>query len=102
MFLTRWLDALQANLPIDLLSFSTELILCSAIVLLLLLRLFSRLDRIRLGTLALCVTLAALAANMGQWMGAPSAAEAIPGSKETPIEPFAGMLAFDNFTIFLR
>jgi NADH-quinone oxidoreductase subunit N len=103
-FLGTWLDTLQASLNTDLLAFLPELIVCATIVLLLLLRLFTSLDRIHLGGIALALTLAALAASYQQfpsilgeyfhWSG-----KALP-QKGTEI--FSGMLAYDDFTIALR
>src|SRR5205823_5028442 len=56
------LNDLQGRLASDALGFLPELILCGAIVFLLLLRLFSSLNRWHLGWLALLFTLVALAA----------------------------------------
>ena len=61
VMLHDWIDTLQASLGRDLLAFLPELILCGAIVLLLLLRLFSASNRLHLGSVALVLTLVALA-----------------------------------------
>jgi NADH-quinone oxidoreductase subunit N len=81
---------LQASLWDDLLAFMPELILCAGIVLLLILRMFRGLDRLHLGSLALVVTLAALAFSFSQWKAQPN----------SPM--FSDLLAFDTFTVFLR
>ncbi len=82
---------LQEQLGLDLLAFLPELILCTAIVLLLFLRLFKGFDRVHLGWVALIMSLAALACSFQQWQLPP------PNS---PI--FSGLLAYDTFTVFLR
>jgi NADH-quinone oxidoreductase subunit N len=94
MFLQNWINSVTTGLQIDLGNFTPELTLCGTIVLLLLLRLFSALDRLHLGVIALAGTLAALAVSVWQW----------PAS--TTQEMFGvnqhGLLAYDNFTIFVR
>jgi NADH-quinone oxidoreductase subunit N len=79
------------HLGTDLANFLPELILCGSIVLLLLLRLFSALDRVHLGWLALVLTAAALVVSARQWADNPR-----------PQPMFGGLLAYDSFTIFLR
>jgi NADH-quinone oxidoreductase subunit N len=81
---------LQEQLGLDILAFLPELILCTAIVLLLFLRLFKGFDRVHLGWVALIMSLAALACSFQQWQIAPN----------SPI--FSGLLAYDTFTVFLR
>src|SRR4051794_35405312 len=56
----------------DLQAFAPELLLCGTIVVLLLLRLFSSLDRLHMGYVALVLTLAALAMSWMQWAGDPT------------------------------
>jgi NADH-quinone oxidoreductase subunit N len=87
----RGLERLEQTLAGDLVSFLPELILCGTIVILLLLRLFSALDRWHMGWLALAGTLAGLAVSGLQW-----AALGVSG------EMFRGLLAYDYFTVFLR
>src|SRR5262249_60121705 len=87
----RGLERLEQSLAGDLVSFLPELILCGTIVILLLLRLFSALDRWHMGWLALAGTLSALAVSGLQW-----AALGVSG------EMFRGLLAYDYFTVFLR
>jgi NADH-quinone oxidoreductase subunit N len=95
------LQRLQADLGRDCLAFLPELILCGAIVLLLLLRLFRAFDRLHLGWVALVLAGAALAAAAGQWRGAAGLArpESFEGQR-LPI--FTGLLVYDTFTIYLR
>jgi NADH-quinone oxidoreductase subunit N len=82
----------QDILGTDLGNFLPELILCGTIVLLLVLRLFSALDRVHLGWLALVLTAAALVVSADQWADNP----------RKPQGMFSGLLSYDNFTIFLR
>lgn len=84
------LGDLQKTLPDDILAFMPEMILCGGIVLLLLLRMFKALDRLHLGILALILTLAALGFSFSQWLAQPN----------SPM--FSDLLAYDNFTVFLR
>jgi NADH-quinone oxidoreductase subunit N len=92
----RVIEDLQASMGWDAWAFLPELILCGGIVLLLLLRLFSALDRIHLGGIALVLMLGALVGTGVQWQIATDGGGALKG------EIFSGMLAFDNFTLFLR
>jgi NADH-quinone oxidoreductase subunit N len=100
MFLTlKYFQELQEALGKDAIGFLPELILCGSIVLMLILRLFSVLDRVHLGWLALILTLSALGVSWGQWQGRyfdPLSA----GSQRMDL--FSGLLVYDNFTIFLR
>lgn len=101
MFITPHLLApLQGNLPGDLIRFLPELVICAAIVLLLVLRLFSALDRLHMGSLALVACVLALAASWDQWTDSSGWAQvdATIGSREL----FTGLLAHDAFTVFLR
>jgi NADH-quinone oxidoreductase subunit N len=90
---------MQAALQRDLLAFSPELVLCGTIVLLLLLRLFSGLDRLHLGYVALALSATALALSVLQWTHNPAVD---PRQGDRPLNLFTGLLAFDNFTIFLK
>jgi NADH-quinone oxidoreductase subunit N len=88
------INALQSQLiEIDLLAFAPELILCSGIVLLLILRMFKALDRVHLGSIALILTLAALVFSSYQWQSMPRGGAG---------EIFSGLLAYDGLTVFLR
>src|SRR5438132_13071149 len=96
MYLHQWLEALQIGdlgmgLGKDLLHFAPELILCFTIVLMLFLRLFTGLNRLHLGSLALVLTVVALLVNWDAWQNA--------GGSDVM---FTGLLAFDNFTLFRR
>ncbi len=81
----------QDPLGIDVLGFLPELILCGAIVLMLLLRLFTALDQWHMSWVALGLTGAALVIAAGQWANNPR-----------PFDMFTGLLAYDGFTVFLR
>ena len=59
----------QGAVTLSTLDFLPELLLCVAVVLLLVLRLFSAFDRTHLGGIALLLTLAALGASIAQWGG---------------------------------
>jgi len=86
----------------DLVAFLPELILCASIVLLLVLRLFSGFDAVHLGGVALIFTLTALACAFNQWhQGIYDPREGFI-SQPRALEMFAGLLVYDNFTIFLR
>jgi len=84
------LGALQTDLVDDVWAFMPELILCSGIVLLLILRMFKALDRLHLSGIALILTLAALGWSAVQWQSRP----------DSPM--FGGLLWYDGFTVFLR
>jgi NADH-quinone oxidoreductase subunit N len=85
----------------DSLAFLPELILCGAIVLLLLLRLFRGLDRVHLGWVALVLSACAVVAAWGQWQGLFGLKT--PGDFDgDKLGIFTGLLVYDNFTVFLR
>ena len=109
---------LSGGLMRDSLAFMPELILCFAIVLLLLLRLFKAFDRTHMGGIALGFTIAALLATVAQWLGdtpmsgsgyfslkslfaMPSPEKFFAENSGSP-DIFSGMLVYDYFTIFLR
>jgi NADH-quinone oxidoreductase subunit N len=92
MYLQTWLDTLQSNLNKDLIHFAPELVLCLGIVLMLLVRLFTRLSHAHMGSFALAFTIIALGLNWELW-----------DQQERPdLFMFTGLLAYDNFTLFLR
>ncbi len=97
------LNLLQDGLSRDLVAFLPELILCGTIVLLLLLRLFSRFDRRHLGWVALVLTFYALLVAFNQWINDrhydPRHQFGVP---YRPLELFGGLLVYDNFTVFLK
>src|SRR6266852_4379812 len=98
------IDQLEAGLGRDAQAFLPELVVCGAIVLLLVLRLFNSFNRIHLGWVALAATFAALAVALDQWhglyFGLPSPATLAPGPASANM--FTGLLVYDNLTIFLR
>jgi NADH-quinone oxidoreductase subunit N len=75
--------------------FAPELVLCGGIVLLLLLRMFPRLDRVHLGYVSLGVALLGLWFVWLQWTPFLSNAS-------TSRDFFSGMLIFDPLTVFTR
>jgi NADH-quinone oxidoreductase subunit N len=83
-------EALRNTLGRDCLAFMPEIILCGAIVLLLLERLIGL--RGHLGLDALILTVLALAWSYRQWLPHMSGSQPI----------FGGLIAYDNFTIYLR
>jgi NADH-quinone oxidoreductase subunit N len=95
------LQDLQASLSTDLLAFLPELVLCSAIVLMLFIRLFGRFDRGHLGWFALALTVIAFYVSWKQWLWPGTDFDPRPPGTKS-IEIFSGLLAYDNFTIFLR
>jgi len=104
MFLETAIKTLQDSVLRDCKAFLPELVLCTGIVVLLLLRLFSALDRWHLGWLAMAFTGAALAAACAQWLGGvdwiltpDQFFERAEGA-----DLFSGMLIYDYFTVFLR
>jgi NADH-quinone oxidoreductase subunit N len=90
MFMQSWLGDLQSSLQQDIFAFLPELILCGGIVLLLLLRLFTALNRFHLGSLALIITLVSLGMAVQQWRD------------PNTFDMFTRMLVYDRLTIFLR
>jgi NADH-quinone oxidoreductase subunit N len=96
LFDPQTIQNLQQLLARDAVAFLPELILCGAIVVMLILRLFTTLDRLSMSWIALLATLGGLAVSVGQWRGCCFS----PGDK--PLEMFTGLLVYDDFTIFLR
>jgi NADH-quinone oxidoreductase subunit N len=82
---------LTANLTRDLNNFMPELLLCSTIVMLLLLRLFPGMHRAHMGWVALFGCVLALLTSAGQWI-----------DNQNSVDMFSGLLVNDNLTIFLR
>jgi len=105
--LQKWITDLQNRLLLDdLLRFVPELALCTGIILMLLLRLFKKFDRLHLGWVAAVATGIGLAVSIGQFM---SDAEltvwrdvrgGVSGRKVT--EMFTGLLVYDGLTLYLR
>jgi NADH-quinone oxidoreductase subunit N len=98
------LQLLQEDLALDCQQFLPELILCGSIVLLLLLRLLKDLNRVHLGWAALVLTGAALVVAWSQWTGWQAGLFGVQPSSlvHKQRDLFAGMLAYDNLTVFLR
>jgi len=94
----------------DSLVFLPELVLCGAIVVLLLLRLFKVFDRVHLGGLAGLAALTAMAVSLCQWKGfgfeqpLDRGAFGGPLSKDEfqRLQAFGGLLIYDHLTIFVR
>jgi NADH-quinone oxidoreductase subunit N len=131
MYLTsQTISRLQTSLGVDVFTFLPEIIVCTAIVLLLFLRLFPGYEKRHMGVTALIFVLLALltaylswpgnllAANrdaMNGWLQKIGLGDTIVGlvdllsvSPETlnaqskSQELFTGLLVYDNFTVFLR
>jgi NADH-quinone oxidoreductase subunit N len=108
------IEKLETNLIVDLNAFSPEIILCGAIVLFLLLRLLTSFKHVHMSWVALVFTLLALAVSWVQWAGPvhvnlgfyefelPFRQPADLGGQANAHDIFGGLLAFDNFTIFVR
>lgn len=86
-------EALQRGLSVDLSAFRPELILCATIILLLVIRLFTRFNNRHLGAVALVLTGYSLIAAAEQWT---------TGQALTSRNLFGGMLVFDTFAVFLK
>jgi NADH-quinone oxidoreductase subunit N len=84
------------GIQLDSLAFSPELVICLAIVLMLVLRLFSGFRQTHMGLLALAMTLVALTFSVCQWLG--FLLDSPNGQKPM----FANLLVYDNLTIYLR
>jgi NADH-quinone oxidoreductase subunit N len=89
----------QGQLRFDLLGFLPELLVCAGIVLLLGLRLFRAFDRAHLGTIALVIALAALAASVAQWF---DYLDMGPRTTQGTSLLFTKLFVNDRFTVFLR
>src|SRR5262245_24527436 len=85
---------LQDDVLVSLYAFQPELILCAGIILVLVLRLFTALNRWHLGWVALGFTVVALLSTADvQWQSA--------GQGQAP-KVFSGLLVYDSFAISLR
>jgi NADH-quinone oxidoreductase subunit N len=110
------LEQVQGGLLADGLMFLPELIICTAIVVLLLLRMLPSRGRVQLGVFALLMTLTALGATLLQWgvelpdrdwakslndmfRSVPSPADSLT-YQARPM--FGGLLVFDRLTLFIR
>ncbi len=91
------------NLGRDLIAFLPELILCGSIVVLLLLRMFSFLSRLHMGTVTLFLGVVAFGVSLGQWIGGSNNPFVPEGASPTaPVSLFTGLLVYDQFAIFLK
>lgn len=91
-------NALQTDLGRDLTAFLPELILCTTIVVMLLMRLFTSLNRAHLGYVALAASIVSFFVALAQWSGDPNFD---PGAADKlPI--FTGLLVYDTFAVYVR
>ena len=93
-------EALQLSLSVDAVAFLPALVLCGGIIMLLLIRLVPRYDRLHLGWIAFLITAFVTYLSCMQWLGAAPSGPGIPSSR--PISIFGGMLIHDNFSVFLN
>jgi NADH-quinone oxidoreductase subunit N len=91
-------DQLQADLARDAIAFLPELILCAAITGMLLLRLFTSLNKLHVGYVALAASVGALLVALVQWLGNP---DFYPG-RGHKLDIFTGLLVYDSFAIYVR
>jgi NADH-quinone oxidoreductase subunit N len=100
----RALEQLKLALPLDMWCFAPELILCAAIVIMLLIRLFNLFDTVHLGVFALFLTLAAVAMSCLQWHNFHSdfLRPTNLGPVVESLDTFNGLLIFDRFSIFVK
>jgi len=102
-FSTGYLAEMQQDLAKDCMAFMPELLLCTGIVVLLVMRLMPSADRAHLGWMALFFTLAAFFVSWGQWLNHSWFLAPVQLSRATLREElFSGLLVFDNLTVFLR
>ncbi len=101
MLKSHVIQQLQDQLGQDVLAFLPELILCGAIVLMLLMRLFRAFDRLHLGAVAFALSAVALGVAVGQWRGDFGL---VPPDDNLGgrLDIFTGLLVYDNFTVFMR
>src|SRR5947209_4259539 len=98
------LSDVNKSLLESLLPFLPELLLCVAIVMLLVFRLFKAMDRVHLGRIALVFTLLALGATVLQWFDLQGfdRNELKSTSSSQALEAFNNLVVYDRLTIFLR
>ncbi len=103
MNLSSAISSLSSGLMNDLLAFLPELVLCMAIVLMLLVRLFRAFDHWHLGLYALGFTLLALGLSCAQWKGWVGIWTPEQIEKDLKLQHmFSGLLVFDTFTVYVR
>jgi NADH-quinone oxidoreductase subunit N len=95
---SAFVNALQADLGRDLQAFLPELILTTAIVSMLLMRLFTQLNKAHLGYVALVASGIAFWVALAQWCGNP---DFDPGAANR-IQIFTGLLVYDTFAVYMR
>jgi NADH-quinone oxidoreductase subunit N len=100
MDLKQSLDSLQGLLREDLVFFIPELVLCLTILAMLFLRLFTQLNRLHMGSLAVIGIIVAFVAALRQW----SPADPLNSTVSWPARDnvFGGMLAYDSLSVFAR
>jgi NADH-quinone oxidoreductase subunit N len=88
----------------DLRAFTPELVICAAIVILLLFRLFRLFDRAHLGWAALLFTVGAFAQSCVEWARFPTYIQGGVSLEAAPeyVNLFGGLLIFDRFSIFVK
>lgn len=94
-----FVHSVTADLARDLLAFLPELTLCMGIVLLLVARLFTSLNSVHLGPVALATSLVALGAAIWQW---PTQGHIGPIPSAEGVAGFSGLLVFDTFGLYMR
>jgi NADH-quinone oxidoreductase subunit N len=92
-------DIDAGGLILDSLRFAPELIVCAALVLLLVFRLFPAFDKVHLGAISLMFALVALGLSICQWWGQYGMEPPVPNASK-PV--FGGLLLYDPFTVYLR
>ncbi|MCE9530378.1 MAG: NADH-quinone oxidoreductase subunit N [Planctomycetes bacterium] len=94
----EFVNQLQGDLARDLLAFLPEIVLASAIVLMLLLRLFSTLKHLHLGYVAMAASVVSLVIAVAQWNGNP----AFDPDAAQQLQIFSGLLVYDYFAVYVR
>jgi len=84
------------DLQFDLVAFAPELVLCTGIVALMVLRMFPGLRKMHMGMVALGVCVLAIGLSYGQWQSDKTLQD--PSGRDI----FTGLLAYDAFTVFVR
>jgi NADH-quinone oxidoreductase subunit N len=101
MFPTQaFIDRLSGDLRRDLIAFLPELILCAAIVVMLLGRMFGALSRLHMSVLAFAAGAIALATAISMWPAPWTTIGSVPLTGRT--FAFTGLLVFDTFGLYVR
>ena len=93
------MESFLSKLAVDLSAFAPELFLCASVVLLLLLRMITALNRLHMGYVTLGLMAVTFVITYLQWTG--SAFNPRENFSES-VPLFTGLLVYDNFTIFLK